>query len=187
MSLFELRPQTFGAGPVQGVNMAEATARTRALARRVLQSCGLRLLAAMKRYLPADTGYARAHISYALTPDETEVRAGILTPIRAQDGAGVALYPLYIQHGIRRHFVSFLNRDGTVREMLVRWFERHGVKVWRSMTTGRAIKGRRPGPGAQLAMRGAMVWGYGVPWVSAARDELQSAMPGLLAEQKGRL
>jgi len=151
--------------------------------------------------MKVDTGWSRGHLSYQMGLDGLSVQAGILSPFNSKDGAGVALYPAMMNAGIKRHFVSFWNRDGSLRETFTNWCERHGLKIWREKRAEVRLLERGPhaltrasygrsltDKGAGLAARGMWVWGYAHPWIDTARYFLLQQFPNLLREEcEGKL
>ncbi|MBM3313180.1 hypothetical protein FJY70_01145 [candidate division WOR-3 bacterium] len=175
----------YAAGPVAVVNIEPALRRVAAFWQRLLRDVGALMTRHEMQAMRVDTGLSRTHVTFQVAEDGESVNAGILAPFVAGGGVGVATYPAMMEHGIRRHFVSFTNEDGSLRETLINWATRHGFKVWRSEATGRAVKNRKPG--SRLAMRGLMVWGYAHPWLTAARERTEMELPGLLAGYEGTL
>lgn len=190
-----VQPPEFSAGPaVSGaVDFGPARARFSKLCQRLLQRIGLTGMRYAAQAMKVDTGFARANVTYAVDLDGLGVKWGILAPAKYPDeegGPNLATILNWIEHGIRRHWVSFTNRDGSIRWMLVKWFERHGFKVWRSLTTGRAVRRRAANlttGSSSLAMRGHMVWGYAHPWLSTSRYMTQAEFPNLLGSIENTL
>lgn len=173
------------------VDLRPAIDRTARLCSKMLHKVGLVGLSLEAQLMKVDTGYSRGHLSYAMGLDGQSVKFGILSPFNNADGAGVALYPAMMNFGIKRHFVSFFNRDGSLREMLIKWCERHGIKVWKS-NTGKATRRRTKGSerlielgmgNRVMAMRGIRVWGYAHPWRDEAQSRLMMVFPNLLREE----
>jgi hypothetical protein len=177
-----------------------------------LQMAGLRLLSRVavegQRFaaqgMLVDTGWARGHVESDVDPAAMTSRFGILQPFNNQDGAGVAAYAAMQDAGIKRHFVSFWNSNGSLRTMLVKWCERHGLKIWRGRRDKTAEYGgglaTAGGPltagnygrsltdvGRGLAARGLWVWGRAHPWLSNARYFVLQKFPQFLQEQQNTL
>ena len=129
------------------------------------------LLENMKRGIPADTGYARSHIHWQSFDQGRGYHVGVLG-LTGKHGESLEYLALMDRaEGIKRHFVSFTNPDGSVRDAFVNWARRHGFSVYKSPTTGRAVKRLAKGyttGNSMLSMRGLMVWGYSRPWATNA-------------------
>jgi len=195
---FAASPISFTGGPVAGViDTGPAQIRLSKVCQRFLTRVGLTGMRYAAQGMKVDTGYARAHVSYALTLDGTEVRWGILSPMRmGEEGAGVAAYPIMQELGIKRHFVSFWNADGTLRYMLIKWCERHGLKPYadfhkksvKTLDLATGARGRTTESwGGHLRMRGLWVWGYRWPWLSTSRYMVEAEFPQLLGSVENTL
>lgn len=184
---------TLDGGPVASgsVDFGPAKARMSRLLQRLLQRIGLTGMRHAKVAMLSDTGFARANVSYAVDLDGQGVKWGILQKVSYPDGGpNLAQILKWQEEGIRRHWVSFTNRDGSIRWMLVKWFERHGFKVWRSMTTGKAVRRKAAGStsgSSMLARRGAFVWGYAHPWLTMSQEMMRADFPTLLGSIEGTL
>lgn len=190
-----VQPPEFSGGPVAvgQVDFGSARARMSKLCQRLLSRIGLTGMRYARQAMLVDTGYARASVTYAIDLDGQGVKWGVLAPAKypgEEGGPNLATILNWMEHGIKRHWVNFTNKDGSIRWMLVKWFERHGFKVWRSMTTGRAVRRKAAGStqgNSMLAMRGAFVWGYAHPWLSTSRYFVQADFPQLLGSVEGTL
>jgi hypothetical protein len=172
------------------IDFGPARARMSKLLHRLLQRIGLTGMRYFVQAMLTDTGFSRARASYAVDLDGQGVKWGILSPAKSEDGADLATLLNWMEHGIRRHWVSFTNRDGSTRYMLVKWFERHGFKVWKSPTTGRAVRRHATGyttGSSMLAMRGHMVWGYSHPALSTSMYFVRADFPELLGSIENTL
>lgn len=153
-------------------------------------------------FMKVDTGWSRGHLSYDVTHEGQDVtgRFGILHQFNMQDGANVAAYAAMMNSGIKRHFVSFWNRSGSLRTGLVNWCERHGLKIWRGRREEVRLLERGPyalteasygrsltDKGRGLASRGLWVWGYAHPWLNTARDAIIGKYPQFIKEQENTL
>jgi hypothetical protein len=186
-------PPSLSIGPVvtSTVDFGPARARMSKLLQRLLQRIGVTGVRYAKQAMLHDTGFARAHVNYAIDLDGMGVKWGILAMAKHEEGGpNLATILNWQEHGIRRHRVSFTNRDGSIRWMLVKWAERHGFKVWKSMTTGRAVRRKAAGStggNSMLAMRSMMVWGYAHPWLSTSTYYVKADFPTLLGSVEGTL
>lgn len=192
MPEFTVQPPSFSAGPVATgtVDFGPAKARLSLVIQRFLQRVGLSGLRYARQAMLADTGFARAHVTYAIDLDGMGVKWGVLSPAKYEDGPDLATVLNWQEHGIKRHWVNFTNRDGSIRWMLVKWFERHGFKVWKSLKTGAAVRRKAPGStsgNSMLAMRGAYVWGYSHPWLSTSVYYVRADFPTLLGSVENTL
>lgn len=192
MAELNFTPPTLAGGPtVTGtVDFGPAKERMSKLLQRLLQRIGLTGLRYFVQTMLTDTGFSRAHASYAVDLDGLGVKWGILSPAKSEDGVDLATLLNWMEHGIKRHRVSFTNRVGSIRYMLVKWFERHGFKVWRSVTTGRAVRRHATGyttGSSMLAMRGHMVWGYSHPALSTSMYFVRADFPELLGSIENTL
>jgi hypothetical protein len=195
---FTASPISFTGGPVAGViDTGPAQIRLSKVCQRFLQRVGLTGMRYAAQGMKVDTGYARGHVSYAVSLDGTEVRWGILSPMRmGEDGAGVAAYPIMQELGIRRHRVYLFDpRTGALRWGLINWCVRHGFKVWKT-ATGRATRTKQKwsvrfwelGQGSQvLAKHYINVWGYRWPWLSTSRYMVEAEFPQLLGNVENTL
>ena len=133
----------------------------------------------MSSRIPVDTGMARAHIR-SETLDKG-ARVGILYPF-SRDG-NVATYPAMMEMGIRRHYVSLYNSDGSLRHSLAAWVVRHGLGYWRTSRWGKKYVVNNSG----RKIRGLKVWGYRVAWLSSAIDNAVPRIQAYLNSLEGKL
>ena len=162
----------------------------------------LTVMRAMARTIKTDTTFARGALGTDIDKENLKGYAGILysqnpgvDPVRLQ-------YPAWQNEGIPSgkgskpagvpFRVSFFNPNGTLREQLVKWAERHGFQVWRTMT-GKTTSRRRKGSvrlgelGMGMAMRSIRVWGYRHPWADVALVNAEPAVADELQALRGKL
>lgn len=142
-----------------------------------LVETGKILVRGMKARMPVDTGFARNHITFRLEPGGVSVKAGIIEPLDTPAGG----YPVYIDRGIRRHFLPVIAPSGEVRHQWADWLRRHGKED----ALPRIIQ-RGPRRG-MLTSGGLMVWGYRVPWATETAETARAEIEGLFASLTGKL
>jgi len=205
--MITLSSPTLEAGPsltASKVDVSQACARMIRQQVRLLTRIAVYGKGVMAQAMKVDTGWARGQLSFDVAQDGSEARFGILSPVRYEgsgnDAPTLAEILNWQEHGIRRHFVSFTNKDGSLRYGLIKWAERHGFKIYSTRTAvskskeeqvsakmRRFFKRFSAAQAYGLARKGMWVWGYRHPWMSTARHMVAARFPQLLGEEEGKL
>lgn len=159
------------------IDVNPAIQRISSLTVRLLTAIGVEGMRIEKEQIPVDTGAARDSITYNVDSDGTGVKIGILSPMMVEDG-GSNQYPAMLEAGIRKHFVSFFNPDGSIRSRLVNWFEKKGMEIWQTTK-----KGTR-----HLKYRGVNIGPIHIPWLTNSLEALKDSLSSIMqSEVAGKL
>lgn len=147
--------------------------------------------------IPVDTGTARAWLGSEWDEGSNHTRqfVGILAKNagKGRNKGAQQDYPAMMDAGIKRHFVSFRNRDGSIRDAFVNWARRHGFSPYKSALTGKATKSARTSSKRDRASYvneasgGLLVWGYARPWATGAFNAATGKAPGVLMRLRSSL
>jgi len=174
------------------VDFTRATPHMAAIGKQWAREVSATLLREMTKGMPADTGYSRGHLGLLSFDKGQGYHIGVLG-LKGKHGESLA-YLAMMDAGIKRHFVSFTNPDGSIREAFVNWARRHGFAVYKSALTGRATKRalatskkQRASFVNELGMGGLLVWGYARPWATEAFKTASRLAKELLTQLRGQL
>ena len=150
-------------------DFARAAPYMRGVGKQWVNEVSSALVREMTKGMPADTGYSRGHLGILKYDQAQGAHVGVLG-LTGKNGESLDYLALMNRpQGIERHFVSFTDPDGRIRQAFVNWARRHGFAVYRSAVSGKAVKsGKSGGVANTLKMGGLTVWGYSRPWATNA-------------------